>query len=353
VQRLAAADAVVVVRRSPEDVMSHPRARSLRRSLLVAPLTALALVATACTGSDGTSPADRSDEAAAAGEPRAIVSLSPTTTEMVYAVGAGDRVVAVDERSDFPEGAPVTDLSGYTPNLEAILGYEPDLVLTTDDTGDIVAGLERSGVEVLLLPAAETLEDTYTQLAQVGAATGNVGEAAELVSRMQTEIDEIVASVPERTTPLTYFHELDDTYFTVTDATYIGQVYSLFGLTSIATGETQYPQLSEEAILREDPDLILLADGQCCGMTPERVAERPGWGELTAVRENRVHVVDEDLASRWGPRVVDFMREVAAIVAAIPATDDTAQTQAPQSPTPQTQAAQTRAPHATQGQPTP
>ena len=295
--------------------MPHPRARSL----LIAPLAALALVATACSGSDGEDPAPADQTGAAADEPQAIVSLSPTTTEMLYAVGAGDQVVAVDERSDFPEDAPVTELSGYTPNLEAILGYSPDLVVLTDDNADIVAGLERSGVEVLQLPAAQTLDETYTQLEQVGAATGNIGEAAELVSQMQGEIDEIVASVPEREAPLTYFHELDDTYYTVTDATYVGEVYSMLGLTSIATGDDAYPQLSEELILEADPDLIFLADGQCCGVTAETVAQRPGWDGLTAVREDRVHVVDEDLASRWGPRIVDFMREVAAIVAQIPA----------------------------------
>ncbi|WP_407335253.1 ABC transporter substrate-binding protein [Dietzia kunjamensis] len=294
--------------------MHHPRARSL----LLAPLAALALVATACSGTGGDEPAPADQTSAAAEEPQAIVSLAPTTTEMLYAVGAGDSVVAVDERSDFPSDAPVTDLSGYTPNLEAILGYAPDLVVLTDDTGDIVAGLERSGVEVLQLPAAQTLDDTYTQLEQVGAATGHIGEAAELVSRMQSEIDEIVASVPERETPLTYFHELDDTYYTVTDDTYIGEIYSLLGLTSIATGDNPYPQLSEELILEADPDLVFLADGQCCGITPEVVAERPGWDGLTAVRDGRVHLVDEDLSSRWGPRVVDFMREVAAIVTSVP-----------------------------------
>ena len=300
--------------------MHHPRTRRSRtRTLLTASLTALALVASACSGTadDDAAPADQTTTAD--GEPQAIVSLAPTTTEMLYAVGAGQQVVAVDERSDYPEEAPVTDLSGYTPNLEAILGYAPDLVVLSDDSGDLVDGLERSGVEVLQLPAAQTLDDTYAQLEQVGAATGHIGEAAELVSRMQGEIDEIVASVPDRETPLTYFHELDDTYYTVTDATYIGQVYSLLGLTSIATGDNAYPQLSEELILEADPDVVFLADGQCCGVTPETVAQRPGWDGLAAVRGERVHVVDEDLSSRWGPRIVDFMREAAAIVAQIPA----------------------------------
>ncbi|EYT62689.1 ABC transporter substrate-binding protein [Dietzia sp. UCD-THP] len=299
--------------------MTESRARALpgSRSLFAAVLTVVALVASACSGADDND-AGPTTTGPGGGEPDAIVSLSPTTTEMLYAVGAGDRVVAVDERSDFPADAPVTDLSGYTPNLEAILGYQPDLVVATDDIGDIVAGLERSGVEVLLLPAARTLDDTFTQIEQVGAATGTVGEAAELVSRMRGEIDEIVASLPERETPLTYFHELDDTYYTVTDDTYIGEVYSLLGLTSIATGDDAYPQLSEELILEADPDLVMLADGQCCGITPEVVAERPGWSELGAVRQGRVFVLDEDLASRWGPRVVDFMREVAGIVATVP-----------------------------------
>lgn len=304
--------------------MHHPRTRRPRtRTMLAATLAAVALVASACSGTADDDAAQSDQSTAVAGEPQAIVSLAPTTTEMLYAVGAGEQVVAVDERSDYPGEAPVTDLSGYTPNLEAILGYAPDLVVLSDDSGDIVDGLERSGVKVLQLPAAQTLDDTYTQLEQVGAATGHIGEAAELVSRMQGEIDEIVASVPERETPLTYFHELDDTYYTVTDATFIGEVYSQLGLTSVATGDNAYPQLSEELILEADPDVVFLADGQCCGVTPETVAERPGWDGLTAVREGRVHLVDEDLASRWGPRVVDFMREVAALVGQIPANQPT------------------------------
>jgi len=284
--------------------------------LFTAGITALALLAAACSSTDDTT---ATDDTAASDTPRAIVSLSPTTTEMLYAVGAGDQVIAVDDQSDHPADAPVTDLSGYTPNVEAILGYEPDLVVANADTGDLVAGLERAGVETLILPAALTLDDTYAQLEQVGAATGHVGDAAELVAQMKTEIDEIVAGVPERETPLTYYHELDNTFYSVTDDTYIGEIYSMLGLTSIATGGNGYPQLSAEFILEQNPDVIFLADGQCCGVTPEVVAERAGWGELTAVRDGQIYVLDEDIASRWGPRVVDLIREVARIVTGIPA----------------------------------
>ncbi|WP_374229814.1 ABC transporter substrate-binding protein [Rhodococcus sp. F64268] len=287
------------------------------RRFLTAGIAALALVIAGCGSGDDA--ASDSAPPAESGTPQAIVSLSPTTTEMLYAVGAGDQVVAVDDQSDHPEGVPVTDLSGYNPNVEAILGYDPDLVVATDDNGDLVAGLENAGVEVLMLPAAVTIDDTYAQLEQVGAATGHVGDAAELVAQMQTEIDEIVASVPEREAPLRYYHELDNTYYSVTDDTYIGQIYSMLGLTSIATGGDGYPQLSSEFIVEQNPDLIFLADSQCCGVTPETVGERAGWAELTAVRDGQVHVLDEDIASRWGPRIVDLVRELAAIVVAVPA----------------------------------
>src|SRR5690606_24092488 len=96
--------------------------------------------------------------------------------------------------------------------------------------------------------------------------------------------------------------------------TYLGEIYSMLGLRSIATGGNGYPQLSAEYVLEQNPDVIFLADGQCCGVTPEVLAQRAGWGELTAVRDGQVHVLDEDIASRWGPRVVDLMREIARLV---------------------------------------
>ena len=292
------------------------------RRLLAAGLTAFALLVAGCSGSDDSSPAGDTGTASA-DAPQAIVSLSPTSTEMLYAIGAGDQVVAVDDRSDHPADAPVTDLSGYTPNVEAILGYEPDLVVANADTADLVAGLEQAGVETLILPAAENLDDTYAQIEQLGAVTGHVGDAAELVGQMKTDIDGILAGLPERETPLTYYHELDNTYYSVTDDTYIGEIYSMLGLTSIATGGNGYPQLSAEYVLEQNPDVIFLADGQCCGVTPEVVAQRAGWSELTAVRDGHVYVLDEDIASRWGPRVVDLMREIARIVGGIPAVQPT------------------------------
>lgn len=293
------------------------------RRWLTAGIAVFALLAAGCGSSDDSPSADDAASGSSADAPQAIISLSPTSTEMLYAIGAGDQVIAVDDRSDYPPEAPVTALSGYTPNVEAILGYEPDLVVANADTADLVAGLERAGVETLILPAAETLDDTYAQIEQLGAATGHLGDAAELVAQMKTDIDEILAGLPERETPLTYYHELDNTFYSVTDDTYIGEIYSMLGLTSIATGGNGYPQLSAEYVLEQNPDFVFLADGQCCGVTPEVVADRAGWNVLTAVRDGRVYVVDEDIASRWGPRIVDFVRELAAIVVAAPVAQPT------------------------------
>jgi iron complex transport system substrate-binding protein len=267
-------------------------------------------------------PLDGGTELEIGDRPEAIVSLSPTATEMLWAVGAGEQVVAVDDQSDYPEGVPSTDLSGYTPNVEAILGYEPDLVLAAGDGGDMVAGLAKAGVPTLLLPAAADLDEAYSQIERVGAATGHVADAAALVASMRDHIEKAVAGLPERSEPLTYFHELDPTGYTVAGGTFIGAVYSLFGMESIAdaagSGDA-YPQLSAEYVVDADPDVIMLADSECCGVTVDDVAKRAGWAGLGAVRDGRVHVLDEDVASRWGPRVVEFVDEIAKVVAAAPA----------------------------------
>jgi iron complex transport system substrate-binding protein len=253
--------------------------------------------------------------------PERIVSLSPSATEMLFAIGAGDLVVAVDEQSDYPPGVPTTDLPYWEPNVEAIGEYEPDLVVAAVDPGGLVTGLEQLGVPALLHPSATSLDDTYTQIEQLGVATGHVSEAATLVAQMQAEIDEIVAGAPERPEPLTYYHELDTTYYSLTSATFLGEVYGLLGMRSIADDSEEaaadFPQLASEFIVDADPDVILLATAQCCGVDVEELASRPGWDQLAAVRENRVIELDEDIASRWGPRVVDFLRTIADQLAAL------------------------------------
>ena len=247
-------------------------------------------------------------------QPSAIVSLSPTATEMLFAVGAGDLVVAVDDQSDFPAEAPTTELSGFEPNIEAIFAYDPDLVVLSNDLGGVVKGLGKLDVPVLMQPAAATIDDTYEQMEQLGVATGHSAQAIAAVAQMRSDVEEIVASAPGGEGVAVY-HELDDTYYSVTSDTFIGQVYSMFGVKNIADeakgAGSGYPQLSSEYIVERDPGLIVLADGACCGQSAATVAERPGWGDLSAVTGSSVIEVDDAVASRWGPRVVEFMRVVA------------------------------------------
>jgi len=251
-------------------------------------------------------------------KPMAIISLSPTGTEMLFAIGAGEQVIAVDEFSNYPEEAPTTDLSGYEPNVEAIAALNPDLVVVSDDLNDIVAALTAIQVPVIHHPAAITLEDTYTQIEQLGVATGNLSAAAALVGSMQSDIEGMVESAGQLGAGRTYYHELDGTLFSVTSETFIGQVYALVGLENIADAaggaESGYPQLSAEYIIDADPDLVFLADTKCCGETPDTVAARPGWDQLTAVADQSVVPLDDDIASRWGPRVVDLLAEIVEAV---------------------------------------
>jgi iron complex transport system substrate-binding protein len=248
--------------------------------------------------------------------PTKIVSMSATHTEMLYAIGAGDQVVAVDAFSNYPAGVPKTDLTGFAPNVEAIVEYETDLLVTDGDwDGTSMGALTDLGVPVLILPAALTLDDVYTQIEQLGAATGNIADAAAIVAGMQTEIAELMDSLPDSGGTLTLYHELDSSYYSVTSETFIGHIYGLMGLKNIADavgdGAFGYPQLSEEYILEQDPDLILLADTICCEVTGESLKDRPGWDTLTAVQTGTVVELNDDIASRWGPRIVDHMKAVA------------------------------------------
>lgn len=250
--------------------------------------------------------------------PTRIISISPTATEMLFALGAGDQVVAVDEFSTFPESAPITDLSGFQPSVEAIASYEPDLVVVSFDPNDLVASLKAIGIPVLLAPSVATFDDLFAQIGQLGAATGNLDEASELIANMQAEIDEIVAGLVDVVTAPTYYHELGPELYTATSATFIGEVYAILGFVNIADAADVdgfgFPQLSAEWILDQNPDFIFLADSLCCGASAESVAERPGWDGLAAVINGRVVELDDDIASRWGPRVVDLLRVIAAVV---------------------------------------
>jgi iron complex transport system substrate-binding protein len=248
--------------------------------------------------------------------PTRIVSLSPTATEDLFAVGAGKQVIAVDEDSDYPKSAPRTKLSGFTPNAEAVAAYHPDLVVVSND-GGIVGQLQKLGITVLLEPAANTIAQAYDEIRQIGAATGHAAGATKVVRGMQTKLTALIRSVPKARRHLRVFHELEPDLYSATSQTFIGRLYRLFGFTNIADAadstHTGYPQLSAEYVVSADPQIVVLADSVCCGQKPSSVAARPGWGNIDAVKHHRVVAVDDSIASRWGPRLVDFAAAIARI----------------------------------------
>lgn len=255
-------------------------------------------------------------EVVVAQQPERIVSLSPTSTEILFAIGAGDRVTAVDSLSNYPAAAPITDLSAFEPNVEAILSFEPDLVVLSFDPGDIGPSLAEAGVPMITQASAINIAESYTQIEQLGAATGHVGDAAELILKIQSELDELAASVPDRDEPLTYYHELDDTLYSVTASTFVGEVYALAGLVNAADAADPdgklfgYPQVSAEFLIDANPDIIFLADTKCCEQNAETVADRSGWDAIAAVQNGNVVELDDDVASRWGPRIVEFLQTI-------------------------------------------
>jgi iron complex transport system substrate-binding protein len=278
----------------------------LRRPLVLLAATLAAALALAGTGAT----------ARTASAPHRIVSLSPTATESLFAIGAGAQVVAVDNQSTYPKQAPLTKLSGLTPNVEAIAAYRPDLVVIGYDPGGLRDALGKLHIRVLMQGAAKTIPDAYAQIVQLGKLTGHAVRAQRLVASMKTRIAKLVASAGTRGAGLTYYHELDPTLYSVTSQTFIGRVYALFGLKNIADAADKsgsgYPQLSPEYVVSQSPDLIVLADTVCCGQDAKAVAARPGWDTIAAVKTGEIVRLDDSIASRWGPRIVNFVQAVSS-----------------------------------------
>lgn len=250
--------------------------------------------------------------------PTSIVSLSPTVTEMLYSIGAGKQVKAVDDQSDHPARAPRTKLSGFKPNVEAIAGYRPDLVVLSYESGDVVDGLQKLKIPVYVADAAKNLHDSYQQIDDLGKLTGHADGARRTVRGMRQGIAKAEQGLPKSGSPLTYYYELDPQLHTLTSKTFVGALFASLGLRNVADKAdkdgTGYPQLSKEYLVKSDPDLIFLADTKCCSQSAKSASGRPGWDTMSAVDHHEVYQLDDDIASRWGPRVVQLVRQAAAAV---------------------------------------
>ena len=256
-------------------------------------------------------------------KPTKIISLSPSATEIFYAIGAKSQILAVDNLSNYPAGAPVSEISAFEPNVEAILAKKPDLVLLSIDSTkapQIRNALVKLGIAVLMEKAPATLNDVYAENTLLGKVTDRADGAANLNASMAKSIKDVLATA-KKSSKIRIFHELDDTYFSVTSNTFIGRVYKDFGAVNIADAASGadasgYPQLSAEFLLKSDPQVIFLADAQY-GVTADSVAKRAGWSQISAIKNKKIVELPADVPSRWGPRLVDFYKLIGASLAKV------------------------------------
>jgi iron complex transport system substrate-binding protein len=255
------------------------------------------------------------------GPAQRVVSLAPSNTEILFAIGAGDQVVGRDQLSDFPEEAKkVTDVGSTFDalNTEQIVSLKPDLVLAAEiNTPEQVKQLEDLGLTVYYLKNPLTLEEMYGNLETVAQLTGRAQETATLIESLKAR----VAAVDKKIAPISsrpnVFYELDGTDpakpFTAGKGTFITQLIERAGGHNIAADLEGYPQISLEQVVAADPAFIILGDARY-GITIESIAQRPGWKNLSAVKNRQIVPFNDDLVSRPGPRLVDAFEELAKIL---------------------------------------
>ncbi|HEY5438853.1 MAG TPA: ABC transporter substrate-binding protein [Acidimicrobiales bacterium] len=264
--------------------------------------------------------------AGAASKPACVVSLSPAATETLYAIGAGPQVQAVDKDSNYPtSGLPTKRIDSLNPSVESVIGIckttsthssKPDLVIISYDANSIKEKLTGVGVKVVEQDAPTNLTGALSEIVQLGKLTGHVKRADALAATMKAAIAADIASVPKHPgKKLTGYYELDPTFYSLTSSTFVGSLLKQLGVVNIAdanstTADAGYPKLSAEYILSADPKIIFLADTVCCKASLATVAKRAGFSKVSAVADHEVIALNDDVASRWGPRLVLLMNQL-------------------------------------------
>ena len=260
---------------------------------------------------------------AATAIPKRIISLSPSATEILYAIGAGSQVIAVDDLSNYPSKAPITKLSAFSPNVEALLNYKPDLIILNADATkalEVKAALEKLKIKVFFERAPLDLKEAYLEITALGRTTGKISGAQNVISNMKRKISAAIKK-GKTSKKITFFHELDNTLYSATSDTFIGKVYKDFNLINVAdqaatADSAGYPQLQSEYVIKSNPKIIFLADAQY-GESLETLTKRAGWNGIAAIKNKNVVALPEDIPSRWGPRLVDFYEFIASSTAKV------------------------------------
>jgi iron complex transport system substrate-binding protein len=260
---------------------------------------------------------DRGKQVTLATAPRRIVSVAPSATEIVFALGAEDRLVAVDDFSDFPAAArALPKVGGTRTSPERIIAHRPDLILAVTQ-GNLAPGLEAQGQAVIVFDASD-IDGVYRNIELVGRVVGREKAAEELVARMRARIDAVAAKTKGITAKPRVLHEVDATdparIFVAGPNNFIDSMITVAGGVNVAANaQRKFPQLSAEEIVRADPQVIVLGDAKY-GTSVEQVKARPGWQVIDAVRSGRILPIDPDIVSRPGPRLADGVEEYAKLL---------------------------------------
>jgi len=252
--------------------------------------------------------------------PTCIISLSPSATESLFALGVGKEVKAVDATANFPQSQlPKRRIDAFSPNLESILNVCPgehELVVISYDANQIQEKLQAQGVQVLNQPAPANLAAAYTQIRALGIAVRHLQRANSLIARMKHIINAAIQRVPRRANGQRVYYELDPTYYSLTSASFVGSILKKLHVVNIADAKGVnasggYPQLSVEYVVSANPTIIFLADTICCSASSTSVSKRVGFKSVVAVKRNQVFALNDDVASRWGPRLVLLVQQLA------------------------------------------
>lgn len=281
--------------------------------------TASSSVAASATTYPLTVKDDQGTSVTFAAKPHHVVSLAPSNTEIIYAVGAGDDLVAGTQYDNYPPAAKSKALiKGLKPSLEALLTYQPDLVLaSSSNASDLVQQLRATHVPVLYLDPHD-FAGVYHDITLVGEVLNDAAKAQQVVAGMQRQVADVTAQTAKATTKPRVFVELDASdptkIFTVGPGSFIDTMIGMAGGTNVAhDANNPYPQLGLEALLSANPQVIILNDA-AYGVTKQQVMQRPGWSALAAVKDGRIEPINDDLVSRPGPRLAAGLAAIAKII---------------------------------------
>lgn len=246
-----------------------------------------------------------------------IVSVSPSPTEILFAVGAGSQVVGVDDYSDFPaETANITKVGSYTLNLEVIISLDPDLIVCSDlvPRAQLDQLSTQQGIPYFIF-ATRTMEDVYKDIRLAGGLTGHTTEADELVTSLQTRVDAVTGKTlaPNVTKPRAYIEYYP--LWTYGPGSFGDDLIRLAGGENIAANASnEYPELTSEFIIAQDPEIIVYTIGPMTMTTEAEIAGRMGWDGISAIADDKIYSIDDNLLSRYGPRIVDGLEQLAEMI---------------------------------------